>query len=160
MSNRRHWGTWWLVPPGWQRQPDDATDDGIVESYEDGRSDLHAAIELWDLAGDAARGKQIEAVLDRAYKRPEHILNAVDIDDLLALLDGIEARLVGTVVDEHRKIRLDQLPELRRRTSMFDLDEIPGYHVENAILEGMGRVESVRENLQHACEAGLEILLD
>ena len=158
--SKHDWGIWWLVPRGWQRQPDDAVDDGIAESYDDGHSALRAAMELWDLAGDAARGKQIEAVLDRAYKRPEHVLHAADIDDLLALLDGIEARLVGTVVDEHRKIRPDQLPELRRRTTMFDLDEIPGYYVENAILEGMGRVESVRENLQHAREAGLEILLD
>jgi hypothetical protein len=42
---------------------------------------------------------------------------------------------------------------------MFDLDEIPGYVVENALLEGIGRAEAVRDNLQHAREAGLEILL-
>jgi hypothetical protein len=157
--DKRHWGTWWLVPPGWQRQPDDVVDDGIVESFEYAQSYLQAAIELWDLAGDVGRGKQIVEVLNRAYRRPEHILNATDIDELLALLDGLEDRLIGTVVDERRKIRRDQLPELRRRTTMFDLDEIPGYVVENALLEGIGRAEAVRDNLQHAREAGLEILL-
>jgi hypothetical protein len=42
---------------------------------------------------------------------------------------------------------------------MFDLDENAGYIVENALLEGMGRAEAVRDNLRHAREAGLEILL-
>jgi hypothetical protein len=116
-------------------------------------------MELWGLAGDPERIKQIDAVLDRAYQRPEHILEAADIDELIALLDGLEDRLIGTVVDVHRKIRRDQLPELRRRTTMFDLDETPGYVVENALREGMGRVQDVRDNLRHAREAGLEILL-
>jgi hypothetical protein len=157
--SKHHWGTWYLVPPGWERQPDDAVDDGIVERYEDGRSDLRVAMELWELAGDAGRVKQIEAVLDRAYQRPEHILQAADIDELIALLDGLDERLLSTVVDEQRKTRADQLPELRGRTTMFDLDERPGFDVENSISEGMGRAASVRENLQHAREAGLEILL-
>jgi hypothetical protein len=156
---RHDWGTWWLVPQGWQPQSDDVIDDGIVESFEYGRSYLEAAVELWDLAGEAGRGKQINAVLVRAYRRSVHILNATDIDELLALLEGLEDRLIGTVVDEERKIRHDQLPELRRRTTMLNLDETPGYHVEYALLEGMGRVEAVRENLRHAREAGLEILL-
>jgi hypothetical protein len=148
------------VPPGWQRQPDDVVEDGIEESYEDGRSDLRAAMELWDLAGDARRGKQIEEVLNRAWRRPEPILNATDIDELIALLDGLEDRLVGTIVDKRFKTRDDQLPELRRRTTMFDLDERPGFDVENSIGEGIGRAQSVRENLRHARELGLEILLD
>jgi hypothetical protein len=157
--DKRHGGTWYLVPPGWQRQPDDVVDDGIEESYEDGRSDLYVAMELWGLAGDAERVKQIDAVLDRAYERPEHILNAADIDELLALLDGLEGRLVGTIVDQQHKTRADQLHELRRRTTMFDLDERPGFDVENSIGEGIGRAQSARENLQHARELGLEILL-
>jgi hypothetical protein len=128
------------------------TTDQLEEIFEYGRSYLRAAMELWDLAGDPGRGKQIEEVLNRAWGRPEPILNAADIDELIALLDGLEDRLVGTVVDEHRKIRRDQLPELRRRTTMFDLDENAGYVVENALLEGMGRAEAVRENLQHARE--------
>jgi hypothetical protein len=155
----RDWGTWYLVPPGWQRQPDDAADDGIIENFEYGRSFLHAAMELWDLAGDPGRRQQIQAVLNRAFERSEPILNAAEIDELIALLEGLEERLIGTVVDEHRKIRRDQLPELRRRTTMFDLDEQPGYVVENALREGMGRVVDVRENLRHARELGLEILL-
>jgi hypothetical protein len=158
MGNR-DWGTWYLVPPGWERPPEDASDYGFVESFQYGLSYLHAAMELWGLAGDPERIKQIDAVLDRAYQRPEHILQAADIDELIALLEGLEDRLVGTVVDEHRKIRRDQLPELRRRTTMFDLDENAGYIVENALLEGMGRAEAVRDNLRHAREAGLEILL-
>jgi hypothetical protein len=155
----RNWGTWYLVPPGWQRPPDDVVEDGVEEIFEYGRSYLRAAMELWGLAGDPERIKQIDAVLDRAYQRPEHILQAADIDELIALLEGLEDRLIGTVVDEHRKIRRDQLPELRRRTTMFDLDENAGYVVENALLEGMGRAEAVRDNLRHAREAGLEILL-
>jgi hypothetical protein len=43
---------------------------------------------------------------------------------------------------------------------MFDLDETPGYSVEYALYEGIGRAEAVRDNLRHAREAGLEILLD
>jgi hypothetical protein len=112
MGNR-DWGTWYLVPPGWERPPEDASDYGFVESFQYGLSYLHAAMELWGLAGDPERIKQIDAVLDRAYQRPEHILQAADIDELIALLEGLEDRLVGTVVDEHRKIRRDQLPELR-----------------------------------------------
>jgi hypothetical protein len=158
----RNWGTWYLVPPGWKRPPEDASDYGFVESFEYGRSYLEAAIELWGLVGDSERVNQIEAVLNRAYQRSrsEPILNAADIDELIALLDGLADRLIGTVVDEERKIRREQLPELRRRTTMFDLDENAGYVVENALLEGIGRAEAVRDNLQHAREAGLEILLD
>jgi len=156
----RHLGTWYLVPPGWQRPPEDASDYGFVESFEYGRSHLRAAMELWDLAGDPGRGKQIEEVLNRAWRRPEPILNAADIDELIALLDGLEDRLVGTVVDERFKTRADQLPELRRRTTMFDLEERPGFDVENSIGEGIGRAQAALENLRHARGAGLEILLD
>jgi hypothetical protein len=157
----RDWGTWYLVPPGWQRPPEDASDYGFVERFEYGLSYLHAAMELWELAGDPGRVKQIDAVLDRAYQRSrsEPILNAAEIDELITLLDGLEDRLIGTVVDQQHKIHRDQLPELRRRTTMFDLDEIPGYVVENAIGEGIGRAQAVRDNLRHARDAGLEILL-
>jgi hypothetical protein len=159
MGNR-DWGTWYLVPPGWERPPEDASDYGFVESFQYGRSYLRAAMELWELAGEPGRSHQIEAVLNRTWQRPEPILRAADLDELIALLDGLEDRLIGTVVDAERKIRRDQLPELRRRTTMFDLDENAGYLVENALLEGMGRAEAVRDNLRHAREAGLEILLD
>lgn len=153
----QRWGDWWLVLPGWQ--PDESGD-GIVEVYESGRSHLRAAIELWQLAGDADRGTRIDTILSQALMRTGHTLRREDIEALIQLLDGLESQLIGTVVDEQLKIRRDQLPELRRRTTMFSLDELPGYVVENAIAEGLGRVAAVRANLKHALEAGLEILLD
>jgi hypothetical protein len=148
------------VPLGWQRQPDDADDDGIVESYEHGRSHLRAARELWELAGDPDRGARIDAVLDRAYTRLEHVISGAEIGELIALLDRLEARLIGAVVDERWKVRPEQLAALRRRTTMFDLDEMRGDTAVHAIGEGMARVGFVREALEHARDEGLELLLD
>src|SRR5262249_31990019 len=89
---RRHYGALYLVTPG---QPD------VLETYDDARSHIDVAKELWSLAEDDARAGAIANVVDRAYERESRTLVAADIDELLALLDGLEDALARTITDEH-----------------------------------------------------------
>jgi hypothetical protein len=93
-------------------------------------------MELARLAGEDERAKRIDDVWNRAYGRKPRELNFADIRELLSLIDGLELRLVGTVVDKDWRITADQLPEIRKRTKLLDLDARRG-RAALAIEEGL-----------------------
>lgn len=146
-------GTLYLVRPDWPGN----SPDGVVEQFEHGRSHFDVAAELARLAGEDERARRIEEVALRAYGREPHKLNREDIQELLVLLDHLEDKLIGKVVDKDWKIRPDQLPELRKRTKTLELEERRGNDALAGVAEGMIRIGSARYILNRAKDQHLEI---
>ncbi|MCG8421408.1 MAG: hypothetical protein MJE77_26110 [Proteobacteria bacterium] len=153
------WGTICLVRPDWDGE-DENMDQAVVEAYEPAKSFLEVAPELWRLAGDDERADRIEALVDQVYERDRRWMTAEEIEQLIRWLDGIEAALVGKVVDEQWMVRPDQLPALRAHTKTLDLDERRGELACHAVGEGIGDVCSLRSILREAVDRGLLISLD
>jgi hypothetical protein len=159
----RYWGVMYLVRPEWKPADDDDNDDNddIVHVYQHGRSHVKVATELWTLLGETTRVEEIRALMDKAYGRKPPMLMEEDIETLLQLIEGLEQRLIGTVVDKHWNVRTDQLPELRLRTTMLPLEEGPGRSIpESGVATGMSRVWALRGILQEARDEHLRILMD
>jgi hypothetical protein len=130
----------------------------IVRQFDHAGNWVEEAIELMRIAGEEERANKIDDVWLRAYGRDPHTLETVDVKELIELLDGFEARLVGKVVDHEWMIREDQLPELRARTSL-DLDESRGAEAICGVGEAMSRVSALRTILEQAIADGLRIVV-
>jgi hypothetical protein len=154
----RLWGAIHLVRPAWSG-PYDEVDEAVVESYEKVQGFFDVAAELWDLAGDHERAGEIRKLVDEAYEREPSFMDDSQVDELLQLLEGIEDALVGTVVDDRWQVRVEQLPELRRRTRHLDLDESRGELAAAGVGEGIGHAVSLRNILLRARALGLWICL-
>ncbi|MGH2897920.1 MAG: hypothetical protein ACRDMZ_04545 [Solirubrobacteraceae bacterium] len=156
---RRHYGALYLVTPG---QPDDPDrrHERVIETYEDARSHIDVARELWSLAGDDARAGAIAAVVDRAYERESRTLAAADVDELLALVDGLEDALARTITDKDLNIRDEHLVRVRQRARLIDVDEARGSLASYAVLEGVSRVSALRHILRTARERSMDVALD
>jgi hypothetical protein len=155
----RHWGTLHLVPPGWDPDAEDA-DDRIVHVFEHGPSHLQVASELWALC-DAGRAAEIVELMARAYRRDPHVIEQPEIMSLLRLLDGLEECLVGSsFVDEQGRVPADRIPELKRRTSLLEIDDVEGVISEYAVAAGLSRVAVARSILQTARDEQLDVLFD
>jgi hypothetical protein len=148
----------YLVPRGWDPAAEDA-DDQIVYVFEHGRSHIKVASELWGLC-DAPRGAEIDALMTRAYERDPHRLDQPDIATLLRLLDGLEDSLSMSWVDEHWNVPSERIPELKRRATMLEIDDVEGVVPESAIAAGLSRVGIARDILRTALDEQLNILLD
>jgi hypothetical protein len=154
----RYWGTLYLVPPGWDPDAADA-DDRIVYTFEHGRSHLKVASELWALCDDR-RSAGIDELIARAYRRDPHVLEQPDIAALLQLLDGLEGCLTGSFVDEHLRVPAARIPELKRRTTMLEIDDVEGAVPDSAIAAALSRVAIARDMLQTARDEQLNVLMD
>lgn len=154
----RYWGTLYLVPRGWDPAAENA-DEQIVYSFEYGRSHVKVASELWALC-DAARSAEIDELMTHAYQRNPHVLEQTEIASLLRLLDGLETCLVGSFVDERWRIPAERIPELKRRTTMLEIDDVEGAVPDSAIAAGLSRVAIARQILQTARDEQLNILMD
>jgi hypothetical protein len=154
MRNRL-FGTLHLVQPGSQGEPE-----SVVASFDDGPGYVSIAIELWRLAGNEARASEIATLLDQANDRDYAVLTADEAVQLLHLLDGLEAGLKASVVDQNWNVPASRLPELRQRTKMLNLDEDRGELAQAGVLEGMSSVIALRNILSEAVERGLEVALD
>jgi hypothetical protein len=156
---RRHYGALYLVTPG---QPDDPDrwHERVTDTYDDARSHIDVARELWSLAEDDARAGAIAAVVNRGYERDNRTLTAADVDELLALLDGLEGALARTITDENLNLRDEHLARVRQRAQLIDVDEGRGSLASHAVLEGISRVSALRHILRTARERGLDVALD
>lgn len=132
--------------------------DDTVRQFDHAGNWLEEAIELMRIANDETRANKINDVWHRAYRRDPHMLDKADVNELFELIDGFETRLVGIVVDEKWKVREDQLPELRARTS-FELDESRGSSALYGVAEAMSRVAALRTVLEQAITERLRIIV-
>lgn len=140
-------------------KPDFAQTQEVVRQFDHAGKWIGEAVELMKLAGDDERAKKLDRVWLRAYEREPSFLNTADIEEMLDLIEGLEAKLVGTVVDEEWILREEQLPELRARTS-FELDESRGSEAIYGVAEAMSRVAALRTVLQGARTDNLYIAVE
>lgn len=152
---RDHYGTFYMVTPSSPRDSD-----CVVETIEYGRSHLDVAKELWTMAGDVARVRAIDAIVYRAFEREDRAVVAADIDELLALLDGLDQRLGETILDERQQVRPERMAHVRRRAVLVNVSEARGPLAAFGVLEGMSRVSELRTMLRTARERGLDVALD
>jgi hypothetical protein len=159
MTRKYYWGTVYLVRPGWKR--DAEHDEDVVDAFDHKVSSFDQAVELWRLAGDDARAAKIEAILEQSYTNHNDALNDAQIDELIALLDGLYKALQGSVLDEHGNTPADRLPELRQRLKTINLGEESG-HVLTAEIGcvAAGNVYGLRNILLEARERGLHVALE
>lgn len=129
---------------------------GVVHSYSEASEWVDIASELAALAGQETRGQRIQQIWLGLYDgRKPRVLRQDETDHMLDLLDGLEMTLVGRVVDANWRVRPDQLPELRARTTTLDLDESRRGAELHAVAEGMSRIVALRKVFQLAKERGL-----
>ena len=156
---RRYYGTLYLVTPGEQLDPERMYED-VVETYPDGTSHIDVARELWSLAGDGARAAAIHEVVLRGRGRDSKKLHADDLEQLLGLLAGLDDALTRTIADGNLEIRPERMAEVRRQARLIDVDEARGDLAKYAVMEGMTRVDTLRDLLSEALERGLDVALD
>lgn len=141
-------------------RPDFPTSDDIIDQFDGASRLIEVAMDIARLAGDDETARQIDRVWLRPYTRDPRVLRSEDIDELLQLIDGLETRLVGTVVDEQWRVKPEQLPDLRARTRTLALDERRGGAELHAVGEGMSDVIALRAILQQAKQLGLYIAVN
>jgi len=156
---QRDYGTFYLVPSGWDGQADDAHEH-VVDRHRYGPSWIRLAIELARLSGDEPRAARIEEVLERAYERDDAVLDDRDIDDLLAAIDGLEKLVRASLLGADGLIPQERIADLRTRSKLMDLDEQHGGAVAYAGLDAMSRVSALRDYLEDARVRRLHIYID
>ena len=153
------WGTIYLMRPDWDGSDEDI-DRAVVEAYEPVKSFLDVAIELWRLADDDKRASAIESLLEDVYEREQVIMTTAETNELLQLLEGLEAQLVGKVIDDKWMVQSNRLSELRARTETLNLDESRGHLAVHAVGEGLCGVLWLQKILREALERGLLVSLN
>jgi hypothetical protein len=156
---QRDYGTFYLVPPGWDGQADDAHEH-VVDTHRYGPSYIRLAIELARLSGDDPRAERIEKVLERAYERDDAVLDDRDIEGMLAAIDGLEGVAKAALLGADNLIPQDRVADLRSRSKFLDLDEHRGATVAYAGLEALTRISALRHFLEDARARGLHIYMD
>jgi hypothetical protein len=141
-------------------RPDFPKSDSVIDEFDGASRLIEVAMDLARIAGDDERALKIDGVWLRPYMREPRVLRSEDIDELLQLIDGLETRLIGTVVDEKWRVRPEQLPELRARTKVLALDDSRGGAELHAVGEGMSDVIALRNILQEAKDQGLYIAVN
>jgi hypothetical protein len=156
---RRQWGTLYLVRPEWHDDTDHP-EKWVVEPYRNGPSHIQVAIELWRLAGRDDRAQAIEALLEIAYERDRPFWNDSEATKLLETLDDLDVELEKKVVGSDWLIPQDKLPDLRRQSTLVDLDEERGPDARAGIAEAMSRVTGLREFLRSSVSQKFDIAVD
>lgn len=150
------WGTLYFVPHDW-----DGEDESILETHADQVSNFEKAEAIWRLAGREDRAATIARVLDRACARDrEIILNEQDLAELEPTFQGLDAAIIGPVLDEHLRVPTERLPELREQFPAFDLREGGGLVPETGIGSALGDVEGLGRRLREARARGVHVRLD
>jgi hypothetical protein len=153
------------------RSPSDEVDDGanefeVIDSYEKAYGNLVLARELWRLVGRADRAEAVEDVILDAHDYKPPRLDREHIVALRDALDGLEAALVGPVIDEDHLLSMDKVNELRGRPEILDLheimdlDESRGELARYAVQEALIYVDNLRRIVDQALAEDALILFD
>jgi len=135
----------------------------VTNELPEGWDFLEQAVSLWQLV-DAARAKQLEAILDRVAldkgdEKPR--FEAADLCEMVRLLTGIEDALVAAgIVDNHWRAPPEHLKDLARRVPAMDLKtERPAATQTSALGEVMINAGSIRNFLLNAANDGCIVVL-
>jgi hypothetical protein len=88
------------------------------------------------------------------------ILETQGIEQLLALLDGLDDAVRTAVLGPDDLVPVDRLPEVRARTRLVDVDEDRGTTATYAVVEALAEVCRLREALEETLAHGLHLLID
>jgi hypothetical protein len=150
-----------LFRPEWNNDPDpEILYEYVVESLLHGPRYIQVALELWRLAGDEERAAKIKAVLRRGCERNAPILYTEDIKEFYDLLDGLDDAMKATWLNDKWQVLPELMPEVRRRTTTLDLDDLQGHLASEGVSEGLGDVHSLRDFLKQALDQNLHVALD
>ncbi len=133
----------------------------VIESYPKAYGFLQIAMELWRLAGRDDHASAIEAVTASSVRYKPRRLERAQIEELRALLDGLEQALIGTVTDEEHLLSEAKVEELRGHTETLDFAEWRGKEgARYAVQEALMYVDHLRSIADDALAAGACILFD
>jgi hypothetical protein len=133
----------------------------VIESYPKAYGFVGVTIELWQLAGRADRASAIEAVIASSVDYEPQRLERAQIEELRALLDGLEQALVGTLTDEEHLLSEAKVEELRDHTETLDFAEWRGKEgARYGVQEALMYVDHLRTIADTALAAGACILFD
>lgn len=149
----------YLVRPDWDGDPDDVHE-SVVEALLNGPRYIEVAIELWRLVDDEIHAAQINALTLRAFGRERRDLSSSEIKEFLQLIEDLDEIVKKTWLDDKWRIPPERLAEVRRRTTLLDLDDNQGHWASEGISEGLGQVAELREFLKQALDRGLHLALD
>lgn len=149
----------YLIRPDWQGERDDLHE-AVVATLSHGPRYIQIALELWRLVGQEDRAEKIEALVELAHERNYHDLNARQIEQLGALLEGLDDAIKRSWLDDRWQILPHLLSEIRRRTSSLDLDDHQGHLASEGVSEGLASVHDLRDFLKRALDQGLHLALD
>ena len=135
----------------------------VVDSYPKAYGFVQVAMELWRLAGHEDRASAIQDVIASSVDYEPQRLERAQIEELRALLDGLEQALVGTLTDEAHMLSAAKVEELRGHTETLDLAETFGsirQDPRGAVQEALIYVQHLRTIADTALAAGACILFD
>jgi hypothetical protein len=148
----------YLIRPEWHGDLED-TEDYVVDALLHGPRFIRVARELWQLAGSDERAAKIKAVLRRGCERVGRILYTEDIKEFYDLLDGLDDAIKATWLNDKWQVLPELMPEVRRRTTTLDLDDLEGHLASEGVTEGLGEVHSLRDFLKQALDQNLHVAL-
>jgi hypothetical protein len=135
----------------------------VIDSFDTARGFVEVAMELWRLAGRDDRASAIRDVILSSLDYEPRRLERAQIEQLRALLDGLEQALVGTLTDEKHLLSEAKVDELRGHTETLDLSDTFGSLQRDprvAVQEALIYVDHLRSIADDALAAGACILFD
>jgi hypothetical protein len=135
----------------------------VIDSFDTARGFIEVAMELWRLAGREDRASAIRDVILSSLDYEPRRLERAQIEELRALLDGLEQALVGPLTDEAHMMSAAKVEELRGHTETLDLTETFGsirQDPRGAVQEALIYVDHLRAIADDALAAGACILFD
>ena len=121
---------------------------------------LEVASELWRLAGDAARAKQIDDVVVSAYELEPPRLDEARIETLKSLLENLDAAVIGPLTDDQRLLSPAKVEELRGNVKTLEVAGEYGSDPQFAVQSALGLVGNLRAILDEAQTEHASILFD
>jgi hypothetical protein len=151
--------SFYLVLPNWEDDLENPHE-AVVATLPHGPRYLNIGLELWQLVDSQERVAGIKKLHDCAYERERPILDVEEVKELDALLDGLDDAVKAAWLDDKWKVPSNLLPEVRRRTTLLDLQDEQGHLASEGVSEGLSQVHELRDFLKQALDKGLHLALD
>jgi hypothetical protein len=157
---KRYWGSYYVFPADYDGSREESHQQ-VLETYHYGPSHLAVALELWTIAGQPERAREIRTFVDGVLARASCAMAASEMATLIALLDPDElsSTLARTVLEDGL-VPTRRLEELRRVTTLLAIDETRGELAGYGVAEAEARVYGLVEFLESARVRGLVVALD
>jgi hypothetical protein len=131
-----------------------------VDTLADGWAYLEMARDLWGLV-DERRASELGRVLDLVEARDEVRLRRDEIAALLSLIDGLDAALLGPVIDRDWNVAIDRVPDvLARAPAIAFRTRISEVEQRAAVGEALQRALVAHGLLAKAARDGFDVVAE